>query len=334
MIIITGGAGFIGSNLIAGLERLGVRDIVVCDTLGDDDKWRNLAKREFRDFVCPENLFYFLEENEDKIEMIYHLGAISETTENDADLVIHNNFVLSRELWKWCANKDKRFVYASSYSVYGDGETEIAFKDDDSPDALKKLVPMNSYGWSKLLFDKRVARLKEIEGEHGESLPKQWAGLRFFNVYGPNEYHKIENSSVATQLYPQISANAAAKLFKSYHPNYKDGEQVRDFVWIGDCIDVLLWFYQNPDKRGLFNVGTGQGRSFNDLAKALFDATGKISKIAYVDMPEGLKEAYQYYTQADVSKLREAGYTKEFTSLEEGIKLYVKEYISKADKYL
>ncbi|MFP4314392.1 MAG: ADP-glyceromanno-heptose 6-epimerase [Alphaproteobacteria bacterium] len=332
MIVITGGAGFIGSNLVAGLEREGYSDIVVCDKLGDEDKWRNIAKREIRDFVSPDNLFFFLDQHADEVEIVFHLGAISSTTEQDADLIMHNNFVLSRELWKWCADHDARFVYASSYSVYGAGDTDIGFRDEDTPEALAKLKPLNAYGWSKNIFDRRVARIVHSPDSR-EKTPPQWVGLRMFNVYGPNEYHKGEHMSVVTKLYPQVSAGAAARLFRSYNDQYEDGGQKRDFIWVKDCVDVMIWFYKNKDKSGLFNLGTGQGRSFNEMAQAVFKACDKPPKISYVDMPNALKPKYQYFTQADIQKLRDAGYSKEFTSLEEGIKEYVEQYLSKDDSY-
>lgn len=332
MIIVTGGAGFIGSNLVAALEESGISDIVVCDILGDEDKWRNIAKREIMDFVSPGNLFFYLDQHRDEIEIIYHLGAISSTTEQDADLIINNNFILSRELWKWCAQNNVRFVYASSYSVYGNGDTEIGFRDSDNPDDLARLQPLNAYGWSKNIFDRRVARVVHSKSAL-EPVPPQWVGLRMFNVYGPNEYHKGDHMSVVSKLYPQVNAGAAARLFKSYNPKFQDGGQVRDFIWVGDCVDVMLWFYKNKDKSGLFNLGTGQGRSFKHMAEAVFSACEKPAKIGYVDMPNSLKAKYQYFTQADIAKLRAAGYEKDFTSLEDGIKLYVDKYLSQEDQY-
>ncbi len=328
MIVVTGGAGFIGSNLVAGLEERGLGDIVISDTLGSADKWRNIAKREIRDVVHPSRLFDYLDTHADEIEVIYHLGAISSTTENDADLIIDTNFVLSRRLWKWCWKHKKRFIYASSAATYGDGHH--GFKDEESIDGIKHFMPLNPYGWSKHVFDRRIARVVETKSE---PLPTQWAGLKFFNVYGPNEYHKGDQMSVVCKLFPQVQAGAAARLFKSHHPDYQDGGQLRDFVWVGDCVDVMLWLYDNPNVNGLFNVGSGKARSFKDLAEATFKATGKAPKITYTDMPEGLRDKYQYYTQADVSKIRQAGYTKPFTELEEGIGKYVKDYLSKGDPY-
>jgi len=328
MIIVTGGAGFIGSNLIAGLEEQGCRDIVVCDVLGSEDKWRNIAKREIRDVVHPDRLFDYLHNHAENIEIIFHIGAISSTTEKDADLIIDTNFVLSRRLWKWCANNDTRFIYASSAATYGDGKQ--GFKDDETPQGLAGLKPLNAYGWSKHVFDRRIARVME---ENLESKPPQWAGLKFFNVYGPNEYHKGEQMSVVCKLYPQVVAGAAARLFKSYHSDYEDGGQLRDFVWVGDCVNVMLWLYDNEKVNGLFNIGTGKARSFKDLALATFKAVGKEPKISYIDMPESLKPKYQYYTQAEMQKLRDAGYDKPFTELEDGVEKYVKDFMGAEDPY-
>ncbi len=328
MIIVTGGAGFIGSNLVAGLEEHGVSDIVICDVLGSDDKWRNIAKREIRDIVHPDRLFDYLDTHADQIEMVFHMGAISSTTEKDSDLIMDTNFVLSRRVWKWCWKNKKRLVYASSAATYGDGHH--GFKDDSSIEGLKHLMPLNPYGWSKHVFDRRVARIVETKSE---PLPAQWAGLKFFNVYGPNEYHKGEQMSVVCKLHPQVEAGAAARLFKSHHPDYQDGGQLRDFVWVGDCVDVMLWLYDHPEVNGLFNVGTGKARSFKDLAEATFKAANKPSKITYSDMPVTLRDKYQYYTQADMAKLKGAGYSKPFTELEDGIGKYVRDYLSKTDPY-
>jgi ADP-L-glycero-D-manno-heptose 6-epimerase len=328
MIVVTGGAGFIGSNLVAGLEAHGVEDIVISDVLGSEDKWRNIAKREIRDVVHPDRLFDYLDTHAGEIKMIFHVGAVSSTTETDVDLIIDTNFVLSRRLWKWCWKNEKRFVYASSAATYGDGHH--GFKDDQSIEGLKHFMPLNPYGWSKHVFDRRIARVVEARSE---PVPPQWAGLKFFNVYGPNEYHKDDQMSVVCKLYPQVEAGAAARLFKSHHPDYQDGGQLRDFVWVGDCVDVMLWLYDNPGVSGIFNVGTGKARSFKDLAEATFKAAGKAPKINYIDMPETLRPKYQYYTQADMSKLRAAGYSKPFTELEDGVGQYVRDYLSKADPY-
>lgn len=331
MIIVTGGAGFIGSNLVAGLEEAGHKNIVVCDWLGKEDKWRNIAKRELRDIITPESLEAYLESHRDEVEMIFHMGAISSTTETDADLIAKNNVVLSRKLWKWCAVNNVRLIYASSAATYGDGSA--GFKDDETPEALAKFLPLNAYGWSKHMFDRRIARIAHGDDETGEIVPPQWVGLKFFNVYGPNEYHKGEQMSVICKLYPQVEAGAAAKLFKSHNKDYEDGGQLRDFIYVDDCVDVMLWLMDNPKVNGLFNLGTGAARSFKELAEATFAANAKPVKISYIDMPVDLRGKYQYYTQADMDKLRKAGYDKAFTSLEDGVHKYVQHYLQKDDPY-
>lgn len=328
MIIVTGGAGFIGSNLVAGLEEKGIRDIVVVDVLGNEDKWRNLAGREIRDIVHPDRIFDYLDTHADAIDMIYHMGAISSTTERDVDLIIDTNFVLSRRLWKWCAKHETRFVYASSAATYGDGNE--GFDDFDDVDSLSLLQPLNPYGWSKHLFDRRVARVIK---EKLEPIPAQWVGLKFFNVYGPNEYHKEDQCSVICKLFPQAKAGAAARLFKSYHKDYEDGGQLRDFVWVGDCVNVMLWLYDHKDVNGIFNVGSGKARSFRDLAEATYKSAGVTPKINYIEMPESLRPKYQYYTQADTTKLQKAGYNGGFTELEDGVEEYVKKFMDSENKY-
>lgn len=331
MIIVTGGAGFIGSNIVAGLEEAGEKNIVVCDWLGTDDKWRNIAKRELRDIISPELLFEYLEDHYDEVEAIIHMGAISSTTETDADLIADTNVVLSRSLWRWCTVNNVRFIYASSAATYGDGSA--GFKDSETPDELAEFLPLNAYGWSKHVFDRRIARIAHGDDETGEIVPPQWAGLKFFNVYGPNEYHKGDQMSVVCKLHPQVVAGAAAKLFKSHNPDYEDGGQLRDFIYVQDCVDVVMWLLENPEVNGLFNVGTGKARSFKDLAEATFAANDTAPKINYTDMPQQLRGKYQYYTQAEMDKLKAAGYTKPFTSLEDGIARYVQGYLLKDDPY-
>ncbi|MDD5585516.1 MAG: ADP-glyceromanno-heptose 6-epimerase [Alphaproteobacteria bacterium] len=327
MIIVTGGAGFIGSNLAEALDKRGER-VAICDRLGTDDKWRNLAKRDLEDIVAPERLMDFLNYYAGDIEIVFHMGAISATTERDADLIIENNFRLSRTLWHWCKDNDARFVYASSAATYGDGSA--GFKDDESIEALAALRPLNPYGWSKHLFDRWVARQKG-RGDRG---PTQTAGLKFFNVYGPNEYHKGSMRSVAEQVYPFAQRDEAFPLFKSHNPQYPDGGQLRDFVWVGDCVNVMLWLLDNPKVNGLFNLGTGKARSFDDLAKAVYAAAGKEPKIIYRDIPEELRARYQYFTEAEMNKLRAAGYTAPFTPLEEGVRQYVQNYLMLDDRYV
>lgn len=327
MIIITGGAGFIGSNIVAELEKQNYKDLVVVDWLGSQDKWKNIAKRELAAIVAPENMFDYIEQHKDEIDAVIHMGAISTTTETDVDLIIRSNFELSWRLWEFCRDHKKQFIYASSAATYGDGSQ--GFVDDNSLAAFNALRPLNPYGWSKVLFDRKVAR----EVKEGRSTPKQYVGLKFFNVYGPNEYHKGGQKSVIAHIFPLVKDDQEVKLFKSYNPKYKDGEQLRDFVWVGDVVNVILWALQNPQVNGIYNVGTGQARSFYDLAKATWAAMGKDPKIGFKDMPETLKDKYQYYTQADLAHLRAAGFTQPMTSLEEGIRQYVQNYLAKQDAY-
>jgi ADP-L-glycero-D-manno-heptose 6-epimerase len=322
MFLVTGGAGFIGSNLVAALEARGA-EVAVCDRLGHGDKWQNLAKRELADLFLPERLADWLRGR--KLDGIYHMGAISTTTETDADLILSQNFSASLDLWNWCTDAGVPFVYASSAATYGDGAA--GFDDDQSPGALAKLKPMNAYGWSKHLFDRRAVRLAAAGRK-----PPRWAGLKFFNVYGPNEYHKGGQLSVAWQIHQRVRAGEPARLFKSYDAKYPDGGQLRDFVWVGDCIDVALWVSGNAD--GIFNVGSGEARSFIDLAKATFRASNREPQITFVDMPEAMRGRYQYFTRSNPEKLRRAGYTRPFTSLEDGVGRYVRDHLLKPDPYL
>ena len=327
MIIVTGGAGFIGSNIVADLQKNGYKDIVVVDWLGKEDKWKNIAKRELAAIVSPDSLFPYLEQHKQDIEAIIHMGAISTTTETDVDLIIRSNFELSWKLWVFCRDYQKQFIYASSAATYGAGEQ--GFVDNNALEALNALRPLNPYGWSKAVFDRKVAR----EVLEGRGTPKQYVGLKFFNVYGPNEYHKGGQKSVIAHIFPVVKADQEVKLFKSYHPKYKDGQQLRDFVWVGDIVSVILWMLKHPQVNGIFNIGTGQARSFYDLAAATFKAMGKEPKIGFKEMPETLREKYQYYTQADLTNLRTAGYTQPMTSLEEGIRQYVQDYLNQPDQY-
>ena len=327
MIIVTGGAGFIGSNLVAALDHSQKHPIIVCDVLGQDEKWQNLKRHNIADLIPPQELFIFLEKNVRSVKAVFHMGAISTTTERDADLIMTNNFKLSMQLLEWCSQNAKRLIYASSAATYGDGNQ--GFEDHVSSEALANLVPLNAYAWSKHLFDRRLISMHD----HSVKLPPQWVGLKFFNVYGPNEYHKGSQKSVVNHLYHTIQKGESAKLFKSYKPEYPDGGQQRDFVWIDDCINVMLWLLEKPEVSGIFNVGSGRARSFDDLARAVFTALDKTPQITYVDMPEGLAEKYQYFTEASTSKLKSAGYQKPFTSLEEGVKQYVQGFLMQHDPY-
>ena len=327
MIVITGGAGFIGSNLAAALEERGEQDLVVCDRLGQGDKWRNLAKRPLAALLPPEALFPFLERHAREIEILFHLGAVSSTTETDADLIVASNFTLSQRLWDWCAETETRFIYASSAATYGDGSA--GFDDDAAPTALARLRPLNAYGWSKHLFDRRVARLIE---QHAKR-PTQWVGLKFFNVYGPNEYHKGAMKSVVAQLYPRAARGEPARLFRSHRADVPDGGQQRDFVYVRDGVDMMLWLYDRPDVSGLFNVGSGTARSFADLAGAVYRALGREPQIEFVDTPVEIRDKYQYFTEARMERLRAAGYDKPATALEDGVRDYVQAYLAAADPY-
>ncbi len=327
MIIVTGGAGFIGSNLVAGLEKRGHNDIIICDTLGHDEKWRNVAKREMAEFIMSNDLFEFLNDHASEISMIYHLGGVSATTETNADLIVQSNFQLPVNLWRWCCRHGTRFVYASSAATYGDGAS--GFDDDFSSDVLETYRPLNAYGWSKHAFDRWVARVVRT----GRVRPPQWVGLKFFNVYGPNEYHKGGQRSVVSQIHDKIARGESATLFRSHNPKYPDGGQLRDFVWVQDCVDVMLWLYDNHKVNGVFNLGTGKARSFLDLAHAVYAALDKKPDIKFVDTPENIREKYQYFTEAKMDRLRAAGYSKEFTSLEDGVRAYVQDYLTKVDPY-
>ena len=325
MLLVTGGAGFIGSNIVAALNDAGRADVVVCDELGHEGKWRNLAKRQLADIVPPRKLPDWL--NGRRLEAIVHMGAISETTATDGDLVIEVNFRLSLRLLDWCTATATPFIYASSAATYGDGAQ--GFADDQTLPALKALRPMNLYGWSKHLFDMALAE----RAGRGEKLPPQWAGLKFFNVYGPNEYHKGSQKSVVAQIYPRAKAGEACTLFRAHRPGVPDGGQKRDFVYVRDCVDQMLWLYDHPRVSGLFNAGTGQARSFLDLATAVFHALDLEPRIDYVDTPAEIRDKYQYFTEARLERLRDAGYEGQMVSLEDGVRRYVRDFLLHDDRY-
>ncbi|MBB2202710.1 ADP-glyceromanno-heptose 6-epimerase [Gluconacetobacter tumulisoli] len=326
MIIITGGAGFIGSCLQAALRARGEETIVV-DWLGVGDKWRNVARHAPDRLLAPEALDDFLA-TRPYVTAIFHLGAISETTARDGDLVWRTNIDLSTRLWDWCARNGARFIYASSAATYGAADQPEQFSDD--PAGLDALHPLNLYGWSKHVFDRQVtARVAR-----GEVAPPQWAGLKFFNVYGPNEYHKGKMISVVKVKYDEVSQGLPARLFRSEVAGMADGAQARDFIWVGDVVNVLLWLLDRPDVSGLFNCGTGVARTYLDLAHAVCDAAGQSRRVDFIDMPDALRGQYQSYTRADMTRLRAAGYTRPFTSLEDGVRRYVQDYLAAADPYL
>ena len=325
MLLVTGGAGFIGSNVVAALNEAGRSDVVVCDLLGHDGKWRNLAKRQLADIVPPAELQDWLTGR--RLDTVIHLGAISETTAADGDLVIETNFRLSMRLLDWCAANTTPFIYASSASTYGDGAQ--GFGDDESIDALKKLRPMNLYGWSKHLFDMAVAE----RAARGERLPPQWAGLKFFNVFGPNEYHKGAMMSVLARRFDDIRSGRPVQLFKSHRDGIADGDQRRDFIYVDDVVRVMMWLLATPSVSGLFNVGTGTARSFRDLMLSAYASLGREPNIEYIDMPEPIRGSYQYFTQSEVDRLRHAGFNGGFTALEEAVGAYVNGFLDRADRF-
>jgi ADP-L-glycero-D-manno-heptose 6-epimerase len=325
MLLITGGAGFIGSNVVAALNDAGRTDVVVNDTLGSDGKWHNLAGRQLADFVPPGDLTRWLDGR--KLDAVVHLGAISSTTATDGDAVMENNFRLSLRLFDWCSSNRTPFIYASSAATYGNGRQ--GYSDDWSSDKLKRLKPMNLYGWSKQQFDlaviERVARK--------DKLPPQWVGLKFFNVFGPNEYHKGEMMSLVAKRFDEAKAGKPIQLFKSHRLGIGDGEQKRDFIYIDDAIAVVRWLIETPSISGIFNIGTGNARSFRELMTAMFGALGRKPVIEYVDMPSSIRDSYQYFTQAETDNLRRAGYNADFITLEAAVKRYVTDYLDRVDRY-
>jgi ADP-L-glycero-D-manno-heptose 6-epimerase len=323
MILITGGAGFIGSILQAELFSRG-HQTIVSDWLGSEGKWRNLAAHPPAQLVAPEGLEDFLGSHP-PLEAVFHMAAISHTMATDGDEVWSTNVGLSQRLWDWCAQRGVRFIYASSAATYGDGAQGF----DDDPDALDKLVPLNLYGWSKHVFDRWVIdRLRR-----GGPRPPQWAGLKFFNVYGPNEYHKGSMISVVHVKHGEIAAGLPPTLFRANAPGLGDGAQARDFIHVDDTVAVMLWLLENPGAQGLFNVGTGRARSYLDLAHAVCDAAGVERRVHFVDMPERLAPQYQNFTQARIDRLRAAGYGVPFISLEDGVARYVRDYLDRANMY-
>ena len=317
MILITGGAGFIGSNLINSLLSKNFSEIVSVDSNNFINQSYFLNKKFSR--ILPSELNSFLKKNKDKIKTVVHLGAITSTTERNVKLIIENNLELSIFLWNWCEKNKKRLIYASSAATYGDGSN--SFDDNESDDYLSKLVPLNLYGWSKHIFDRLILKKKKK--------PSQLVGLKFFNVYGPNEFHKNEMKSVILKIYEKVSNNLQVKLFKSHNVKFKDGEQLRDFIYVKDVISIIEWFLDNPKINGLYNVGTGKPRSFNDIAKSIFKNTNKATSLKYINTPPKIRKQYQYYTKANIKKLRDSGYKKSFFTLEEGIKDYIREYLRK-----
>ncbi len=326
MIVVTGGAGFIGSNLVAALAERDAH-VVVCDVLGTDERWRNLARHVIDDLIHPGALMAFLARHRDAVEAVFHMGANSSTMATDGDAIVASNVRPSLDLWHWCAAEGKRLIYASSAATYGGGEH--GFDDAMDPAHLARLQPLNLYGWSKHMVDRFIAR----EVAEARPQPAQWAGLKFFNVYGPNEYHKGGMRSLAATNWPAVEAGGAIRLFKSHRAGIADGGQLRDFIHVADCVAVMLFLLDNPAVSGLFNVGTGQARSFADLARAIFAGAGLPEQIDYIDMPESLRARYQYFTEARMQRLRQAGFNAPFLSLEDGVGDYVRTFLSQENPY-
>ncbi len=326
MILVTGGSGFIGSNLHAALTADG-QEVIITDWLGHEgQKWRNLYYHPPAMLIAPERLDEFLA-HDTRITTIVHLGAISETTASDADLVWQTNVTLSQKLWTWCAERRARFIYASSASTYGNGAA--GFDDDMSLPALQKLRPLNLYGWSKHAFDLWVARQL---ADHAPS-PPNWAGVKFFNVFGPNEYHKGKMISVVKVKHDEVMAGGPARLFKSDQPDLADGEQKRDFIYIDDVIAGLKFLISAQNVAGIFNLGTGTARSYADLALAVCQANGLPERIEFIDMPQALRGQYQSFTQAPMARLRALGFNHQFMTLEEGVAAYVQNHLRQPDPY-
>lgn len=328
MIVITGGAGMIGSMIAWHLnKKLGRNDLVLIDSITHEDQWQNLVHREYTLYLDKEQLFDFLYEN-DEVTAIIHMGAISATTERDFNKLVEANIQYSQYLWDWCTDNEVPFFYASSAATYGDGNK--GYNDA----SIKGLRPLNGYGYSKHFFDQWV--MQQVVDQ--APCPPSWAGFKFFNVYGPNEYHKERMASVAFHTFNQFSETGTMKLFKGTKAGIEDGMQLRDFVYVKDAAEVVLYFMEasltkTPAPNGIYNIGTGEARSFKDLATNVMTSMGRDPDITYIDMPKDLQGKYQYFTQADIQKLRDAGYQKPFSSLEDGVKDYVQQYLMQEDQY-
>jgi ADP-L-glycero-D-manno-heptose 6-epimerase len=337
-IVVTGAAGFIGSCLVGFLNASGYHNLILVDDFSRLDKQRNLEGKNFIQKIERELFFEWLDKEDPSIEFVYHIGARTDTTEFDYSIHEHLNVEYSKKIWEYCAQKNVPLVYASSAATYGAGELGY----EDKEDIIDKLKPLNPYGVSKNEFDKWVLRqaqdsLRKAQDANAKA-PPAWAGLKFFNVYGPNEYHKSRMASVIFHAYNQIVQNGFVKLFKSHKPEFRDGEQLRDFIYVKDVLKICFWFLESWINKGsfssgIYNVGTGNARSFNDLVKATFSGLDRKPEIQYIDMPEDIRNTYQYYTQATMQKIKEAGYNGKMFSLEEGVDDYVRNYLSK-NKYL
>lgn len=315
-IVVTGGAGFIGSNVIKRLNEIGEEKILVVDNLNSSEKWKNIVDLSFEEYIHKNRFIEQIKKDifKNSVKAIIHLGARSNTAEKDVDFLMENNYEYTKELAKWAVKKNVRFIYASSAATYGDGSQ--GFSDEHS--LVPYLRPLNAYAYSKQIFD--LWALKK-------GVLNKIAGLKYFNVYGQKEWHKAEMRSVVLKAYEQIKKDGKIRLFKSYHPNYKDGEQLRDFIYIKDAVDMTIFFLEKPELNGIFNVGTGTARSWNDLANAVFSALAMKPVIEYIDMEEEIKNKYQYFTKAEMDKMKKAGYMKPCMSLEEAVKDYIINYL-------
>ena len=323
MIVVTGGAGFIGSAMVWKLNSEGVDDIVIVDELGEAEKWRNLAKRQYADYLHKDEFLKMIlaERLPFNVRALIHMGACSATTERNADYLMENNYHYTCRLAAWALKQNVRFIYASSAATYGDG----AWGFSDADEAIKTLRPINMYGYSKQLFDLWVLRQKA---------ERKIAGVKFFNVFGPQEYHKEDMVSVVYKAFHQIREQGRVRLFKSHRPDYGDGGQMRDFIYVKDCVDVLWWLLKNREANGIFNLGTGRARTWNDLVAAVFAAMGREVAIEYIDMPPAIRDQYQYFTEAEMDTLRNTGITLQFRTLEAAVHDYVTGYLQTADPYL
>ena len=326
MIVITGGAGMIGSMIAWHLNTVLDRDdLVIADRFSQPDQWQNLCHRRYANYLDKDELLPWLENTGERIDAVIHMGAISATTERDFNKLVQDNIRYSQQLWQWCAEHEVPFLYASSAATYGDGSHGY----DDNEAHLDELRPLNGYGYSKQFFDQWALR----QAREKRPVPPQWCGFKFFNVYGPNEYHKERMASVALHSFNQFRELGTVKLFKSNLPEYADGMQLRDFVYVKDAAAIVAYFLDNQRKSGIYNVGTGQARAFKDLAMSVMNSMGKKPSITYIDMPQDLQGRYQYFTEANIAKLRAAGYARPFQSMEDGVSDYVQNYLLKSDPY-
>lgn len=316
MIIVTGGAGFIGSCIVKTLNDEGIDEIIIVDNIHETEKWKTLINKKYIKYVHKSQFLYELP-NYNNVDAIIHMGAQSSTMEKNFDYLWKNNFQYTKTLWEYCSETGAQFIYASSAATYGDGSYGFNDKID-----IDKLRPLNAYGYSKQIFDQWVKH-------QAIQFPKQHVGLKFFNVYGPNEYFKGNMASMVFHGYNQIKSSGEIRLFKSYNTNYADGNQVRDFVYVKDICSIIIWLLNHKNINGLYNIGTGNAQSFKELAISIFNALKINPNIKYIDMPEHLIKKYQYFTQAEITTLRESGYTKKFFSLTDGVYDYVKYYLNK-----